>query len=120
MSHVKTVLVNHPGPLPISVQYTPTADVSEAIWFCGSVRTGDLASKPIGFELKVNGESVGKSLICTQDTNNAHKATVPTMVSYDIPFVVKDGKVQPVMIELVGTWDAYATEEDFFNVSIFE
>jgi hypothetical protein len=121
MPKASPVLVNHPGPLPISFEYTPTCDTVETIAFSGSVYTGDLAESVIGFELNVDGKSVGKSLICTNQTDGFHHATVPVMVQYDIPFVIKDGKVQPVTIELVqNDSDSLSNELDFFNVTIID
>ncbi len=49
-----------------------------------------------------------------------HYATVPVMLSYDIPFVLEDGKVKPVVIELVPHCsDSFSTKDDVFNVTIF-
>ncbi len=49
-----------------------------------------------------------------------HQATIPTMVNYDIPFILKDDKVQPVTIELIpASSDSVTDQDDFFNVTIF-
>jgi hypothetical protein len=121
MSNANAVLVNKPGPLPISFEYTPHSDVAETIAFSGSVSTHDIAALHNGFELKVNGDSVGKSIICSgQEGSVKHQATVATMVNYDIPFVIKDDKIQPVTIELIpATSDSETNKDDFFNVTIF-
>lgn len=122
MSIANAVLVNHPGPLPISFQYTPISDVVETIWFSGSIVAGDLALVNIGFELRINGVAVGKSMICAADTQSNHHTTVPTMVNFDIPFVIrdpKDPKVEPVTIELVLLPDTFSNKDDRYNVTIF-
>ncbi len=117
---VNTILVNHPGPLPISIQYVPKSDVLETLAFSGSVSTHDIAMLPNGFEVKVNGETAGKSIIyCGQDGRVKHQATIATMVNYDIPFVVKDGVVQPVTIELVpASSDSESDSDDYYNLAI--
>ena len=122
MSCANAVLVNHPGPLPISFQYTPTSDVAETIWFSGSIVAGDIAVVNIGFKLLVNGEEAGRSMICAGDTRSNHHTTVPTMVNYDIPFVIPDPNnpvVTPVTIELVLLSDTFSNTDDKYNVTIF-
>ncbi len=64
MTTAQTILSNHPGPLPISAQYTPESDGPVTIIFSGSLTTGGMAGMPICFDLKVNGEAIGKSGIC--------------------------------------------------------
>lgn len=122
MSCANAVLVNHPGPLPISFQFTPTSDITETIWFSGSVIAGDIAMVNIGFKLLVDGKEVGKSMICAGDTRSNHHTTVPVMVNYDIPFVIADPEntaVKPVTIELVLCSDSFSDKNDKFNVTIF-
>lgn len=121
MSTSSSILVNHPGPLPISIQYTPTSDVPETLAFSGSVTTHDIASANNGFEVKVNGKPAGKSIIhCGQEGSVKHQATIPTMVNFDIPFVIKDDVVQPVTIELVpASSDSTTNRDDYFNLTIF-
>ena len=120
MSHVNAVLVNHPGPLPISFEYIPVSDEAEAIWFSGSIRAGDIATVKIGFELRVDGVKVGESLITAGDDQNPHHATVATMVNYDIPYVFdpKTGQAKPVTIELALLSDSFSETGDFYNVAI--
>lgn len=119
MTTAQTILSNHPGPLPISVQYTPESDRPVTIIFSGSLTTGDIAEMPIWFDLKVNGETIGKSSICVSSTIDFHFATVPAMVDTSLPFVVKDDKVQPITIELVaGDTDSLSNKSDFFNVCV--
>ena len=119
MSTAKTILSNQPGPLPISFQYTPEVDDTVTFLFSGSMWTGDTIEMPIGFELKVNGEGIGKSMICSSSTVKFHFATVPAMVDTKLPFVIKDGKVQPVTIELTAmSSDNLTDQNDFFNVCI--
>ncbi len=123
MTLVNTLLVNHPGPLPIKVQYVPVGpEVIETLAFSGSISTHDIATMPNGFEVKVNGKSVGKSLIvCGQEGSVKHHATIATMVNYDIPFVLKDGKVVPVEIELVpASSDSTTDKYDFFNLAVIQ
>ena len=120
MSHSEALLVNKQGPLPISIQYTPKANIEETIAFSGSLYTGDLARVTIGFEVKINGKHIGKSVIHTTDTNGSHHATVATMVNYDIPTVIVDLKIQPVTIELVALdYDSLSNKDDYFNLTIF-
>ncbi len=119
MPTAQTVLNNHPGPLPISVQYTPVSDAPVTIIFSGSLSTGDMAEMPIWFDLKVNGEAIGKSCICVGSTADYHFATVPAMVDTSLPFVIKDDKVQPVTIELVaGDTNSLSDKYDFFNLCV--
>ncbi len=119
MTTSKTILSNHPGPLPISVQYTPESEEPVTIIFSGSLTTGDMAEMPISFDLKVNGEAIGKSSICVSSTENYHFATIPAMVDTSLPFVVKNDKVQPITIELVaGDSDSVSSKYDFFNVCV--
>ena len=122
MAIANTVLVNHPGPLPIKVEYTPDADVPETLFFSGSISTHDIATIVNGFEVKINGESVGKSVVyCGQEGSVKHHPTIPTMVNYDIPFVIVDGVVQPVTIELVpASSDSVTDKWDFFNLTIIK
>lgn len=123
MALANALLVNQPGPLPIKVKYLPVGpDVVETIAFSGSISTHDIAAIPNGFEVKVNGKSVGKSIIvCGQEGSVKHHATIPTMVNYDIPFVMKDGKVLPVEIELVpASSDSITDSSDFFNLAILQ
>jgi hypothetical protein len=121
MSNANAILVNHPGPLPIKLKYTPQSNLKETIAFSGSIFSNDIASENIGFELKVNGETIGKSTIYANDTRGVHHATTPTMVNYNLPIVFKDKKILPVTIELVSVnVDSKSDKNDFFNVTIFE
>ncbi len=125
MSNVDTVLVNHPGPLPISFKYTPKSDVVETIFLSGSMFTGNLACVNVGFRLLVDGKEAGRSLIYTSEiAQNSHNATVPIMVNYDIPFVIPDPKhpvAQPVTmtLESLDPNEYFSDKNDFFNVTIF-
>jgi len=122
MSTANAILVNKPGPLPIKFNYVPESDVTETLAFSGSVSTHDIASQYNGFEVKVNGQSVGKSIIYSGQSGAVrHQATIPTMVNYDIPAVFKDGSVQPVTIELIpANSDSMTDQDDFFNLTIFK
>lgn len=120
MSNANAILVNHPGPLPLKLSYTPDSNATESIAFSGSIFTGDIAFVNVGFELKVDGKTVGKSIIHTHDIHGVHQATIPTVVNFDIPFVMKDDKVKPVTIELVPlNYDSLSTKDDFYNVTIY-
>ena len=98
----------------------------ETIAFSGSVYSPDIADTSVGFDLKINDKMVGSSLIHTKQARGEpapalHHATVPTMVDYDIPFIVVGSKVQPVTIEMVPhNLDSMSDKNDHFNVTIFK
>ena len=119
MSTAQTLLSNAPGPLPISIQYTPESDEPVTILFAGSVQSHDIATMQVGFDLKVNGETIGQSMINSSSSVSYHFATVPAMVNTSLPFNLKDDQVEPVTIQLsASNNDSNTDKTDLFNVCI--
>ena len=118
MTTAQTILNQQPGPLPITCQYTPESDEPVTLIFSGSVYTGNIDETIIGFDVKVNGETIGASTIASRSTSQYHFATVPGMVTTKLPFVERDGKIQPVTFELVANCDTLSGKTDYFSLCV--
>ncbi len=115
------IIANKAGALPISIQYAPLGSGTSTIFFSGSAYS-ESDNKTIGFQLKINGDVVGESLVFS-DARKQHRATVPVMLNYDIPFVLSkddlgNDQVNKVTIELVALEGTSTNEHDVFNLTI--
>lgn len=107
---------NTSGPLPLKTQITPTGDLPETIFISGSCSATEDGQK-IGFELYVAGELASSSVVYA-DKANEHKTTIPVLFDYNIPFVFKDGNIQPVDIELRAIVGTQSDSNDMFNLTV--
>lgn len=123
MSKASAVLINRPGPLPIVFEYTPKESDQRAIVFSASRYKEKLGLESVGFELLVNGRSAGKSEICSEQTANQEgekQPTIATMVNFEIPVIVKNDVIQPIIIEIMPLNSEVITDQsDRYNISVF-
>lgn len=115
------VFVNEPGPLPLSAEVAPTGNAKEVIFISGSC-FADQDNQMIGFEVLINGEVVGASKIFS-DAKKQHRATVPVVFEYNIPFTFADAEakkpeVNAVKVELKALDNTQTNEHDLFNLTI--
>ena len=121
MSSAQVILSNKPGPLPISVTYTPESDEKVTLIFSGSVQSHDIAVMQVGFSLEVNGEIIGHSVIASTSSPDQRFATVPAMLSTKLPFNLdKDkGIVEPITFTLKPySSDSTTSKDDVFNLCV--
>lgn len=119
MSTSQVVFSNKPGPLPLSIEYTPISDEPVTIICSGSVQSHDIAEMQVGFNVEINGEPIGQSLILSSSSSDYRFATVPAMISTPLPFVIKDQEVVPITITLTPySSDSTTNKEDLFNLCI--
>ena len=115
------IFSNTPGPLPLTAEVLPLGNTLEVLFSSGSCYTHE-ENQVMGFQVLVNGEVAAESKIYSH-TPHEHRATIPVVVDYDLPFVVVDPVAEvpeptPVKIELVALPGTLTDENDFFNVTL--
>lgn len=114
---------NQPGPLPLTTTITPMGNNIEVVFASGSCFT-EKENTVMGFQVLVDGVVAAESKVYSHKPHE-HRATIPVVVDYDIPFTVDDPSAKepepmPVKIELVPLPDTMTDENDFFNLTLIE
>lgn len=102
------VLVSQKGPLPISVAFNATGDLTAILEVNGSVWT-TTANQMIGIQIQVDGQNLGQANIFSNGAST-HRAVVPAYFTVALKY-----GVQYKLVLTAATTSTTSDFNDFFS-----